>query len=205
MTDPEVKMTIKTLARRGVAKRDIARQLSLNEGTVRYHLKRLEAGAVDGRTRQRRLAADFEEAIEHWRTSAGDSPRITNSAELHEWLVVEHDYGGSLRSLQRYLAERYPAPPRRTRRRVETPPGAQAQVDWGHFPGVLVGGHEYTLNAFVQVLSFSRMPAISWSYSLDLSSWLHCHNATFRQLGGIAAVLRVDNCKTAVAHGAGAW
>ena len=32
----------------------------------------------------------------------------------------------------------YPAPVIRARRRVETPPGAQAQVDWTHFSQVVV-------------------------------------------------------------------
>lgn len=37
------------------------------------------------------------------------------------------------------------------------------------------------------------------------SSWLASHNGAFTRLGGIPAVVRVDNTKTAVAHGAGAW
>ena len=45
-------MTIKTLAHKGVPKRAIARQLDLSEGTVRYHLKRINAGVVDGRAAQ---------------------------------------------------------------------------------------------------------------------------------------------------------
>ena len=52
MSIEEVRMTIKTLARKGAPKRDIARQLDMSEGNVRYHLRRLEAGAVDGRSRQ---------------------------------------------------------------------------------------------------------------------------------------------------------
>ena len=202
MSDPEVKVTIKTLASKHVAKRDIARQLGLSEATVRYHLKRIAADVSDGRARQRRVAADFTDAIERWRGTA--NPR-ENSAELHDWLVAEHDYPGSLRSLQRYLAERYPAPKRRSRRRVETPPGVQAQIDWAHYPGVIVGGELMDLYAFHHVLSHSRMPAIVWSDSMNLSSWLHCHNRAFERIGGVAACLRVDNCRTAVVHGAGAW
>ena len=45
MSDLEVKMTMKTLAQKGVAKRAIARQLKLSEGTVRYHLKRMDSAA----------------------------------------------------------------------------------------------------------------------------------------------------------------
>ena len=136
MIDLEVRMTIKTLAARGVPKREIGRQLSLSEGTVRYHLRRMAKGAADGRAKQRRRAEAVAEPIEWW-LSQPDAGR--NLAALHEWLVAEHDYAGSLRSVQRYVAEHYPAPPRRARRRVETPPGAQAQVDWGTFPRVSVG------------------------------------------------------------------
>ncbi len=202
MSDPEVKVTIKTLASKNVAKRDIARQLGLNEATVRYHLKRIEADVPDGRARQRRVAADYADAIERWRGTG--NPR-ENSADLHDWLVAEHDYPASLRSLQRYLADRYPAPKRRSRRRVETPPGVQAQIDWAHYPRVIVAGEQRDLYAFHHVLSHSRMSAIIWSDSMNLSSWLHCHNRAFEQIGGVAACLRVDNCKNAVVHGAGSW
>ena len=197
-------MTIKTLAARGVAKRAIARQLSLSDSTVRYHLTRMAAGATDGRSRQRRVAADFAEAIEVWMSARGaDAPR--NIAALHEWLVAEHDYPGSLRSVQRFVAEVYPAPKRQARRRVETPPGAQAQVDWAVYPRVSLGRDVITLNAFQIVLSHSRMGAVVWSRRQDQLSWLTCHNRAFERLGGIPAVVRVDNTKTAVVRGAGPW
>lgn len=202
MSDLEVKMTMKTLARKGVPKREIARTLNLSEGTVRYHLKRMDSGVTDGRARQTRLAEAVADAIEHWRAS---NQSLTNTAALHDWLVSEHSYTGSLRSIQRYVAEHYPPPKRRTRRRVETPPGAQAQVDWAHFPGVVVGGESQDLSVFDLILSHSRMPVIIWSDSQRMTQWLACHNRAFERLGGIPAVLRVDNCKTAVARGAGPW
>jgi DNA-binding NarL/FixJ family response regulator len=40
ITALEIRMTIKTLAAKGLPKRAIARQLGLTEGTVRYHLGR---------------------------------------------------------------------------------------------------------------------------------------------------------------------
>ncbi len=91
--------------------------------------------------------------------------------------------------MQRYVAEHYPAPPRLARRRVETPPGAQAQVDWGTFPRVSVGGERITLHTFHMVLSHSRMSAVVWATDQRQLSWLACHNRAFERLGGIPAVV----------------
>ena len=95
--------------------------------------------------------------------------------------------------------------PVRVRRRVETPPGAQAQADWAEFRGVVVGNATCTLFAFHLVLSHSRFEAIVWSERTDELAWLSVHNAALRRLGGVPGVIRVDNCKTAMAQGAGPW
>jgi hypothetical protein len=55
------------------------------------------------------------------------------------------------------------------------------------------------------VLSHSRKPAVVWSEREDQVSWLTCHNGAFRRLGGVAAVNRIDNPKTAISSGAGPW
>ncbi len=44
-----------------------------------------------------------------------------------------------------------------------------------------------------------------WSRASDQLSWLTCHNRTFERLAGVAAVNRIDNLKTAISPGAGAW
>jgi len=201
--DPEARMTIKTLAARGANNSDIARLLSVTEGAVRYHVARMQTGALDGRSRQEPKAAAVAAAIEHWRQMQDDGP--INLAVLHAWLVSEHSYSGSLRSIQRYWARTYPAPAVRARRRVETPPGAQAQVDWAHFPAVVVAGIARDLVALHTVLSWSRKAAIVWSETKDMLAWLGCHTACFSRLGGVPATVRIDNEKPAMARGAGAW
>jgi transposase len=199
----EARMTIQSLTRRHVSKREIARLLGVSEGAVRYQVLRMESGLADGRSGQRQRAEAVSEAIAHWREH--NAGLALNMAALHEWLVAEHDYRGSLRSVQRYWRRAFPAPALRARRRVETPPGAQAQVDWAHFPGVIVGGERIDLLALHMVLSHSRRDAVIWSYGKDQLSWLDCHTQAFQRLGGVTATVRVDNEKTAVVHGAGAW
>jgi len=199
----EALMTIQTLASRQVSHCEIARLLGITEGAVRYRIKRMEADAVDGRARQQPIASAVAEAIEHWREHhAGDALNLT---ALHDWLVTEHDYRGSVRSVQRYWRAHYPAPRIRARRRVETPAGAQAQVDWAAFPGVVLEGERTDLLALHMVLSHSRYEAVVWSRHKDQLSWLGCHTEAFKRVGGVAATLRVDNEKTAISRGAGAW
>jgi transposase len=126
--DQEGRMTLKFLAERKHSGREIARLLGVDESTVRYYVKRLRSGAFDGRARQRHLAEEWAEPIADYIEALDGGP--LNLADLHEWLVSEHDYPGSRRSVERYHARHLPKPKKRARRRVETPPGAQAQADW---------------------------------------------------------------------------
>jgi transposase len=204
LLDREAVVTIKTLAKQGVSNRKAARILGVSEGSVRYHLKRLKEGAVDGRSKQQPLAASYQEAINAYLEAVNqESPE--NITDLHDWLVAEHDYPGSLRNLQRYVQRAFPGPVVRARRRVETPPGAQSQVDWAYFPKVWLSGQQVDLLAFCMQLSNSRADATIWSLYKHQLAWLACHNDAFRRLAGIPATVRVDNEKTAVSRGAGAW
>lgn len=191
------------LLERGHSQSAVARLLGVSEGTVRYHRKRWSANAVDGRSKQALKAAAHAEAIAHWRDQQEDG-RV-NLAALHDWLRCEHGYAGSLKSVQRYWSRTYPAPSIRARRRVETPAGAQAQVDWAEFPGAVLGDEVVDLVALIVTLSWSRKRAVVWARSKDMLSWQSCQIASFRRLGGVPAVLRIDNVKTAIVKGAGAW
>jgi hypothetical protein len=55
------------------------------------------------------------------------------------------------------------------------------------------------------VLSHSRKEALVWCERMDQLHWHHAHNLALRRLGGVPAVLRIDNLKTGVACGAGPW
>ncbi len=86
--------------------------------------------------------------------------------------------------------------------RVETPPGAQGQVDWGEFVGLDRGDGPQALHAIVLVLSHSRQAVLTWSARLDQLNWHHAHNKALRRLVGAPAVRRIDNLETGVVHGA---
>lgn len=196
-------MTIEVLRKRGVSQRAIARQLGVHENAVRYRLKRLATQARDRRADQVSSVASHAEAVAHWMASVGAVGM--NGLALYEWLVAEHGFAGSYKAVQRFVRAQYPKPRLRVRRRVETPPGAQAQADWAEYPGVEVGGERLDLSAFHLVLSHARYEAVVWSVRQDELAWLAVHNAALTRLGGVPAVIRVDNPKTAIAWGAGPW
>ena len=92
--NPEARMTIKTLAARGATNSHIARLLGVTEGAVRHHVARLQAGALDGRSRQEPKAACVAAAIDHWRQMQDEGP--INLVVLHAWLNrVQFESGNS--------------------------------------------------------------------------------------------------------------
>jgi transposase len=206
---PEERVTLAVLKRKGQSNTQIAQALGVTEAAVRYHLRRQDC--PDGRQGKPQKAQPWAEAIGLWlaehQTTAdnGILHRPANVQALHDWLRQEYDYTGSYKSVLRFVRAHYPQPRLRPYRRVETPPGAQAQVDWGEFAGLDIGDGPQTLYAFVCVLSHSRKEVLIWSRRMDQLSWHKAHNEAFRRLGGIPAVLRIDNLKTGVAKGAGPW
>lgn len=196
-------VTIRVLADRGQTNCEIARTVGVTESTVRYHLKRAREGAEDGRQDKPFEAERYAAVIAAWYEARAGGKRPVNVTELYEHLVAEHGYEASYRSVLRYVRSSYPPPKRRTYRRVETPPGAQTQTDWGDFTGVDIGCGPQRISALAMRLSHSRKPAVVWSESKDLLSWLSCHNGGFKRLGGVAATNRIDNVKTAIVQGAG--
>lgn len=196
-------MTIKTLKERDSSTSSIARILGVTEGAVRYHLRRQAARSVDGRAGKAHKASRWHEAITTWLASRAGA--AVSLAALHAWLVEEHGYVGSPRSVQRYVGVAFPRPAKRARRRIETPPGAQAQADWAEFRTVPFEDGPRDLYALHMQLSHSRFDAVVWSPTKDQLAWLHCHSEALRRIGGVPATMRIDNEKTAIATGAGAW
>ena len=210
---PEERVALETLKLKGQSHTEIARVLGVTEGAVRYRLRRAAAQAEDRRRNKPHKADPWADVIDYFirggrppREDQDDDPTTAiNVRALHDYLVSEYQYQGSYRSILRFVRARYPAPKLRPFRRVETPAGAQAQVDWGEIGGLDLGRGPETLYAFVMVLSYSRKEVLIWSRRMDQLAWHHVHNEAFRRVGGIPAVLRLDNLKTGIAEGAGPW
>jgi len=194
---------------KGKSVRSVARDLGVDESTLRYRLQRRAQGAVDGRKGKPEACDGVAGVIEAWierQPWDSENERPESIKSLYEHLVVEHGYGGSYKAVQRYVRRRAPVPKVRPVRRVETRPGMQAQVDWGTrkiFVHEL--GGVTPLKAFLMTLSHSRMNPVRFYLDETQLSWLDGHNQALSFLGGVPLTVRIDNLKTGVKKGAGAW
>src|SRR5579862_6404288 len=70
-------------------------------------------------------------------------------------------------------------------RRFETPPGKQAQVDWGHLGWLGDGRQRESLWAFTITLGYSRMMMAEAATDQKLGTLLRMHESAFRQWGAV--------------------
>ena len=84
--------------------------------------------------------------------------------------------------------------------RYETPPGKQAQVDWGEFHAILPDGTKKKLHAFVMIMGYSRYKYVEYTENEKLETLLGCHERAFRFFGGTAETILYDNMKTVVKY-----
>jgi transposase len=81
-------------------------------------------------------------------------------------------------------------------RRFETPPGKQAQVDWGHLGTIEIDGEQRPLSGFTFTLGYSRMLVAEAAPDQKLGTLLRLHEEAFRQLGGVPEEILYDRMRT---------
>ena len=193
---------------RGTSVRQLASQLGVTEGALRYRLKKLKGGpGEDGRARQP-TALDGYEAAVHGIQVALEDGRLTGEGRpcqartIYELLVRDHGYQDSYQAVVRHLRRKHGRPKVRALRRVETPPGVQAQHDWFEVR-VPIGGLRRRLQALIGTLSHSRAKFCWASEEQSQLAWHTGHLALFERYGGVPLWVRIDNLKAGVARGAG--
>ena len=151
-------MCAKVLRENGISNREIARQLNVDESTIRHRLNRRQEKIEEGRTRQPSVCDPYKKVIEEWMPDLSEGNRPESIQSLYEELVTQHGFTGSYKAVVRYVRRNAPKPKVRPIRRVETVPGAQGQVDWiTQRLFIHEYGKAFNLHALIIVLSYSRM------------------------------------------------
>lgn len=119
-------------------------------------------------------------------------------AALHSRLK-ERGYQGSYSSVWRYIRRMEATDPEVTLR-VETPPGYEAQVDFGEvglFRDPDTGQMRKTY-AFVMTLSFSRLCYAELVFDQKAMTWLAVHTRALAYVGGVPERVVIDNLKAGI-------
>jgi transposase len=83
-------------------------------------------------------------------------------------------------------------------RRFETPPGQQAQLDWGELGHIETVEGKRTLYGFVFTLGHSRALFAEVATDTKLATLLRLHEAAFAELGGVPREILYDRMKTVI-------
>ena len=107
-------------------------------------------------------------------------------------MLRDRGYAGSVVQLRRYVKT---VRPQRAEAylRLQTLPGEQAQVDWGHFGKIRIGSALRTLFCFVFVLSWSRAMFAQFMLDATLEAFMYGHALAFQALGGVPREILYDN------------
>jgi len=181
---------IEELRREGLSVCRIAELPGFDRKTVRKYLAHPEQ---EPRYRPRpprpSLLDAFKPYIEE-RLAAGVWNAVVLVRELKE-----RGYMGGYSTLKEYLQPKREAAQTIAVRRYETPPGRQAQVDWGHLGTLEMNGEECKLSGFTFTLGYSRMMMAEAALDQKLGTLLRMHEQAFRELGVPQEIL-YDRMKT---------
>lgn len=193
--------------------RQIAREMKLSRNTVskyRHWAGKqgfLESGGLPG------PGVIEERMVSSWTPSVSGPVSIVES---HRDFVLEKRKAGvEIKALWGLLRERgfegsYPAVRRFIRRleprtppvflRIETPPGEEAQVDFGYVGEFYdpVGKRQRKSWVFVMTLGFSRHQYVEIVFDQRVETWVALHVRAFESFGGVVKRVVIDNLKAGI-------
>ena len=108
----------------------------------------------------------------------------------------ERNYNGGYSTLTEWLRPQRKDALAVAVRRFETPPGKQAQADWGHLGSLSEAGAEHMLWGFTMTLGYSRSMMAEAATVQKLGTLLRMHEAAFRQWGAVPEEILYDRMKT---------
>ncbi len=182
---------IQELKRQGLSISQIAAHTGFNRRTIRKYLAHPGTPRYSARAPRPTKLDPFKPFLEQ-RLAAG----VWNARVLLRELQAQ-GYTGGYTGLKDYLQPQRQAARTVAVRRFETPPGRQAQVDWGELGSLqLPDGSKQALSGFVFTLGHSRALFADVATDQTLPTLLRLHEAAFAALGGVPREILYDQMKT---------
>jgi transposase len=182
---------IEELKRQGLSIRAISGLTGYDRKTIRKYLIQPESAPIYGPRPAAPSKLDAFKPYLDGRLKAG----VWNAQVLLRELRAR-GYPGGYTILKDWLQPQRESARTVAVRRFETPPGKQAQVDWGHLGTIEMDGQQRTLNGFTFTLGYSRAMMAEAALDQKLGTLLKMHEEAFRQLGGVPEEILYDRMKT---------
>ena len=149
---------------------------------------------LPGRSPTASACEPYREAIEE------AAARGRNAMAIWQDMVDDHGFSGKYASVKRFMARLRKTAPPEARVVIVTPPGAEAQVDYGEGPMVRdrESGKYKRVRLFVLTLGCSRKSVRLLAWKSSSRAWAELHERAFRQLGGVPRVVVHDNLREGV-------
>ena len=179
------------LQRQGMSIQGISKLTGWDRKTVRKYLLQTNALPEYGPRRKQTSKLDAFKPYLEGRMRAG----VWNAQVLLRELR-ERNYTGGYTILKDWLYPQRSSARAVAVRRFETPPGKQAQVDWGHLGTLECEGQERKLWAFAFTMGYSRRMMAEVALDQKIGSLLRMHEEAFRQMGGVPEEILYDRMKT---------
>lgn len=200
---------IRCLLERGWSRRRIARELGVDRETVaRYARRERQDGSkpaisTAGPSPAERLrpASGRPSSCERYRPIIVSKLEAGLTAQrIWQDLAAEHGFEGSYESVKRFV-RRLQVVHDLALRRIESAPGAEAQVDFGRGAWIAVaGGRKRRPHVLRVVLSYSRRAYSEAVWRQDAESFIRCLENAFHHFGGTPRTLVIDNLRAAVSQ-----
>ena len=120
--------------------------------------------------------------------------------QIWRLLREEHELSVGYSTVKRYLRREFAVGTPTITVRIETPPGQQAQVDFG-YAGLMydpIRERQRRAWAFLMTLSYSRHRFVRFVFRMDAPTWIDCHLRAFKFFEGVPATIVLDNLKPGV-------
>ena len=147
----------------------IAAELGLHHDTVRHAIESDRFARS-----QRQLRASMLDPYKPFIGEVLDKHPKLRATRILE-MLRPRGYPGGYLPVMRYVRSVRPAAKAEAFLKLQTLPGEQAQVDWGHFGKIQVGAATRSLSCFVLVLSWSRAMFARFTLDQTLETFLFGH------------------------------
>ena len=182
--------TVKTMLEQGKSISAVAREVGIDRKTVRKIRDRIKNGEIRTPVMKRRSKLDnYKEEI------IGYLEKGFSAVLIHQKLKekgVDITYSGVKKNVRKLKG------PKEAHVPIVSPPGKEAQVDFGYAGYFNNGGKKVKTWIFCMRLSYSRYDYYELVTSQNVATFIRCHINAFEYFGGVPETVKIDNLKAGV-------